>query len=266
MLYLVIGESLKRGYLNGVNSQLPGAALTVQDVSVVYDGQAALHHVTFEVARGQLVGVLGPNGAGKSTLLNVITGLERPSMGSVLVYGHPPEDAKRLVAYVPQHERVNWRFPMTAYDLVMMGRCTVLGLFRRPSRLDRERVLECLERVGLTHLSKASVGTLSGGERQRAFVARALAQEAELVLLDEAFSGVDVGSQESLVEILLGLRNEGKTIVLVTHDLTGLARRFDACLCLNHHVCAYGPPGVTLTPELLRELYGAHVGLFAGGI
>lgn len=249
-----------------MSTQYQGPALAVDNVSVVYDGVAALHHVSFNAPRGQLVGILGPNGAGKSTLLNVVTGLERPTAGSVLIYGRPPDQAKRLVAYVPQHERVNWRFPVTVHDLVMMGRCTVLGPLRRPGRTDHAVVTACLDRVGMAHLRSASVSTLSGGERQRAFVARALAQEAELVLLDEAFSGVDVGSQESLVDILLGLRNEGKTIVLVTHDLTGLARRFDACLCLNHHVCAYGPPDTTLTPELLREMYGAHVGLFTEAV
>ena len=171
---------------------------------------------------------------------------------------HGAEVRKGALAYVPQRDSINWRFPTTVHDVVMMGRHCNVAWFRRPGKRDREVVRTCLERVGLWDQRAALTTELSGGQRQRVFIARALAQEASLILLDEAFSGVDVGAQEGIIEVLQSLRDEGRTILLATHDLTNLAQRFDQILCINHHVCACGPPEEAFTPAVLEELYGSH--------
>ena len=230
----------------------------LDNVSVDRGGVRVLENVSFAAGPGTLVGVVGPNGSGKSTLFNAMAGLIPYEEGSISIYGKPPGEARGHIAYVPQRESVNWRFPVTVSDVVMLGRTRQIGWLRNPRKKDREIIQQCLDRVGMWHRRSALMTELSGGQRQRVFVARALAQEAEILLLDEAFSGVDVASQESLVAILRDLRDEGTTILLVTHDLTGMAQRLDACLCLNRHVCCYGPPEEAFTPEVLQELYGPH--------
>ena len=230
--------------------------MSLQDVTVELDGHMALSNVTFDVDAGTLMGVVGPNGAGKSTLFNAIAGLLPIRQGKVTL--HRVDQGGGALAYVPQRESVNWRFPVTVMDVVMMGRCCRLGWFRRPGKKDRELVNACLGRLGLWDHRSALMTELSGGERQRVFVARALAQEASVILLDEAFSGVDVGAQEGLVEVLRTLRDEGRIVLLATHDLTNLAGRFDQVLCLNRHVCACGPPDQVFTSEVMEQLYGAH--------
>lgn len=232
------------------------ASLLVEDLTVEFEGHEALRDVTFAVGPGTLMGVVGPNGAGKSTLFDAIAGMLAIRKGTVTLRG--ADDRKGALAYVPQRESVNWHFPVTALDVVMMGRSGNLDWFRWPGRKDHEIVRACLRRVGLWERRSALMTELSGGQRQRVFVARALAQEADILLLDEAFSGVDVGAQGGLVEILQTLRDEGRIVLLATHDLTNLAQRFDQVLCLNHHVCAYGPPDEAFTSEVLEELYGAH--------
>ena len=217
-----------------------------------------LDDVSFMIDHGLMVGVVGPNGAGKTTLFNAILGLISPAYGSIRIHGLPFSEIRGELAYVPQQERVNWRFPLTASDVVMLGRQRKIGWLRRPSDEDKQIVSSCLERVGLCERGLDLVTDLSGGQRQRLFIARALAQEAHTLLLDEAFSGVDVASQEGLVEILRSLTNEGKTVLMATHDLTNLAKRFDLVLCLNQHVCALGPPSEAFTPSVLEELYGSH--------
>ncbi len=230
--------------------------ITVEDVTVERGGHTALTAVTFDVGRGTLMGVLGPNGAGKSTLFDAIAGILPLTRGTVDLHG--AEARNGALAYVPQRDSINWRFPATVFDIVMMGRGGRFGWFRRPGKRDREAARVCLERVGLWERRSALITELSGGQRQRVFIARALAQEASVILLDEAFSGVDVGAQEGIVEVLQSLRDEGRIVLLATHDLTNLAERFDQVLCINHHVCACGPPDVAFTPEVLEELYGAH--------
>ena len=232
------------------------ASMSLQGVTVELDGHMALSNVSFDVDAGSLMGVVGPNGAGKSTLFNAIAGLLPVRQGKVTL--HHVDPGSGALAYVPQRESVNWRFPVTVTDVVMMGRCCRLGWFRRPGKKDRELVNACLGRVGLWTHRSALMTELSGGERQRVFVARALAQEASVILLDEAFSGVDVGAQEGLVEVLRTLRDEGRIVLLATHDLTNLSSRFDQILCLNRHVCACGPPDQVFTSEVMEQLYGAH--------
>ena len=232
------------------------SAITVEDMAVERNGHHALTDVSFEFAQGTLVGVVGPNGAGKSTLFDAIVGILPLAQGSVNLHG--AEARKGAVAYVPQRDSINWSFPASVLDVVSMGRYCNVGWFRRPGKRDREIVRLCLERVGLWDRRSSMITELSGGQRQRVFIARALAQEASIVMLDEAFSGVDVGAQEGILEILQSLRDEGRTILLATHDLTNLAQRFDQILCINHHVCACGPPDEAFTPEVLEELYGSH--------
>ncbi len=232
------------------------AGVSLRDVTVELDGHMALSNVTFEVDAGTLMGVVGPNGAGKSTLFNAIVGLLPVRRGKVTL--HSVDQGSGALAYVPQRDSVNWRVPVTAMDVVMMGRCCRLGWFRRPGKRDRELVSACLGRVGLWDHRSALMTELSGGERQRVFVARALAQEASVLLLDEAFSGVDVGAQEGIVDVLQTLRDEGRIVLLATHDLTNLAGRFDQVLCLNREVCACGPPDKVFTSEVMEQLYGAH--------
>jgi ABC-type Mn2+/Zn2+ transport system ATPase subunit len=243
--------------VNNKNGNTP-LAIEAKDLVIELGGVRVLESISFGIKRGSLIGVVGPNGAGKSTLFTTIAGLISPQQGKVLVHGLPPQRVRGRLAYVPQREQVNWRFPLTVWDVVMLGRSSRLGVLRRPGRADRETVVACLEKVGLLNERSALVSKLSGGQRQRVFVARALALEADVLLLDEAFSGVDVGSQEGLVEVLRALRHDGKTILTATHDLTNLARRFDEVLCINRHICAFGPPSRVFTPAVLEELYGAH--------
>ncbi len=230
--------------------------MSLQGVTVEFGGHQALSNVTFDVDAGTLMGVVGPNGAGKSTLFNAIAGLLPVRQGTVTLHRGGQESG--ALAYVPQQESVNWRLPVTAMDVVMMGRCCRMGWFRRPGKKDREIVNACLGRVGLWDHRSALMTELSGGQRQRVFIGRALAQEASVLLLDEAFSGVDAGAQEALVGVLRTLRDEGRIILLATHDLTNLAGRFDEVLCLNRHVCACGPPDQVFTSEVMEQLYGAH--------
>ena len=235
------------------------ASMSLQDVTVELDGYMALSNVTFDVGAGTLMGVVGPNGAGKSTLFNTIAGLLPVRQGSVTL--NRVDLRRGALAYVPQRDSVNWRFPVNVMDVVLMGRCCRLGWLRRPGKKDRELVRECLCRVGLWDYRSSLMTELSGGQRQRVFVARALAQEASVLLLDEAFSGVDVGAREDLVVVLQALRDEGRIVLLATHDLNNLARRFDQVLCLNRHVCACGAPGQVFTPEVMEELYGVQFSL-----
>ena len=228
----------------------------VRDVTVERRGFKALTNISFEVVQGTLMGVLGPNGAGKSTLFDAIAGILPIASGTVDLHGADARNGS--LAYVPQRDSINWRFPATILDVVTMGRSGNIGWFRQPSKSDREKVRECLDRVGLWERRASLMTELSSGQRQRVFIARALAQEASIVLLDEAFSGVDVGAQEGIIEVLQSLRDDGMIVLLATHDLTNLAERFDQVLCINRHVCACGTPEEAFTPEVLEELYGSH--------
>lgn len=228
------------------------------DACVEFGTELILDDVTFSIQPGVLTGVVGPNGGGKSTLFNAIAGLQRLAHGTIMINGQSPEQVRGAVGYVPQRERVNWRFPLSARDVVSLGRTGRASLFGRSSTHDEKIVEECLRKVDMWGKRNKLVEHMSGGERQRVFVARSLAQEVDILLLDEAFSGVDVGSQEGLIDVLYSLRDEGKTVLMATHDLNTLADRFDAVLCLNRHVCAHGRPDIAFTDEVLEELYGPH--------
>ena len=230
--------------------------LSAEEVTVEFGGVKILDDVTFSAGPGCIMGVVGPNGAGKSTLFNVITALQPVTSGRVLIHGKTMQESRGVVAYVPQFERVNSRIPASAWDVVMQGRVRHAGWFRRPGRADRAATEEALNRVGMWDRRKALIYELSGGQRQRVFLARALAQGADILLLDEALSGVDVSSQTALMDMLLELRDDGRTIVMSSHDVNYMAHYCDECLCLNCSVCACGPPSEVLNADVMMQLYG----------
>jgi ABC-type Mn2+/Zn2+ transport system ATPase subunit len=235
------------------------AALRVEKVSVAYGQRRALEDVSFSVPRGAMLGVVGPNGGGKSTLIKAMLGIV-PVDGKVELLGHGVSRASRkLVGYVPQREEVNWNFPLSALDVVLMGRVPSLGLLRRHGERDRRLAREALETVGMDHHARTRIRELSGGQQQRVFLARALAQEAEILLLDEPVSGVDAPSQHEIFDLLHRLQAAGKTIVVTTHDLSCVAERFDLALLLNRRVVALGRPEEVFTKELLNEAYESHL-------
>ncbi len=236
--------------------------LEVKDLTVRYDNHLALDRVTFDLQRGERVAVVGPNGAGKSTLFKVIAGVLPKNNGSVRVAGEEPEE-HICIAYVPQRSSVDWQFPVTVADVVMMGRTGKLGLLRRPRQEDRLVVQRCLEDVGLQHLAGRQISELSGGQQQRMFIARALAQEAELMLMDEPLNGIDVHSQEQIFAILDELRRRQVTIMVATHDLDQAAERFDRVMLLNHRIVGFGLPGEVFKTENLVLAFGGQLRLVA---
>ncbi len=236
--------------------------LKVENVTAAYNGRVALRNVTFTVLGGERVAVVGPNGAGKSTLFKVIVGLLPLQSGRVEVLGCDPRREPVSVGYVPQREEVDLTFPVTVSDVVMMGRVRHIGWLRRPSRRDREAVRWALEQVGLTELANRPLGELSGGQAQRAFIARALAQEAPLLLLDEPFTGVDAASEEAILQLMDRVRERQVTILLATHDLQMAAKWSDRVLLLNGDLVAYGPPAEILCPDALQRVYGGQLTLW----
>lgn len=243
------------------------AALEVRDLSVSYGGgRPALERASLTVPRGAMLGVVGPNGGGKSTLLKGILGIAPVSSGEVLVAGKRVDRRlRRLIGYVPQREEVDWNFPVSAFDVVMMGRVPSMSLFRRPSAEDKKIVWKALADVGMADLADNQIGEFSGGQQQRIFLGRALAQGAEVLLLDEPVSGVDAPSQREIFGLLHGLREAGKTVIVTTHDLSSVAERFGLALVLNRRVVAIGKPGDVFTTEILNEAYESRLMIFDVG-
>ena len=236
------------------------AALDLRDVTVRFNGTVALDGINLQIQQGAQVAVVGPNGAGKSTLFGVIAGTLRPSRGQVQVYGSGP-GGHICIGFVPQRSRIDWRFPVSVADVVMMGRVGKIGFLRWPRRADWQRVEAALARVGMQDLARRQIGELSGGQQQRVFLARAIAQEAELLLLDEPLTGLDLPSQEAILQILADLRAQGVTTLVATHDLNQAADRFDRMLLLNRRIVADGPPDFVLTTAHLSAAYGDHLHL-----
>jgi ABC-type Mn2+/Zn2+ transport system ATPase subunit len=239
-------------------------AVVIQDASAGYDHRVALQDVTLDVRAGSLLAVIGPNGAGKSTLLKLIAGLLPVWSGTVSVLGGPPGANARRIAYLPQAEAVDWEFPVTVGEVVLMGRYGRLGLGRWPGRTDRERAAHALEQVGMADAVDRQIGALSGGQRRRVFLARALAGDPDLYLLDEPVTGVDVRTQEDLMDILEGESRAGKTVIATTHDLICAAQRFHEAAFLNGRLIAHGPANLVLDQRLLAETYGGHVLILPG--
>lgn len=234
--------------------------LRIHALSVRYDGYSALEDINFELNTGDQLAVLGPNGAGKSTLFKVIAGVLAPSEGHVHIFGHEP-GGHICIAYVPQRSQVDWDFPVRVTDVVMMGRIGQMGLFRFPTANDRRIVSEALELVGLTRLAKRQISQLSGGQQQRMFIARALAQEAELILMDEPFSGLDLKTQEDIFEILNLLRQRAVTVLIAMHDLKMATERFGRVMLLNRQLIGLGAPEEVFAEKKLLEAYGGHLHL-----
>lgn len=241
-------------------------AIEIRDLTVAYNRRPVVEGVTLSVPRRAMVGIVGPNGSGKSTLIKAVLGLVPKEGGEVEILGRPVDRrSRRLVGYVPQREDVDWNFPVSAFDIVMMGRVPSMKLLRRPTARDKELVWEALRTVGMEKFADMRIGEFSGGQQQRIFLARALAQEAEILLLDEPVSGVDAPSQHEIFDLLRGLQEAGKTVIVTTHDLSCVAERFDLALLLNRRVVAFGRPEDVFTPELLNETYQSHLMLLKVG-
>ena len=232
--------------------------LKVSNLHVYYDGLPALREVSFELEGGEYIAIVGPNGAGKSTLFKTIVGVLNPSQGKVSLGGSEP-GSHICIAYLPQRSDVDWRFPVTVSDVVMMGRVGKIGLFRNPKSRDWERVHDCLVQVNLDHLAERQISELSGGQQQRMFIAQALAQEAELVLMDEPLSGLDVPSQDEFFRVIKSLRQYNVTLMVATHDLGMAAAHFDKTMLLNNTLLGFGTPAEVFTEERLKAAYGNHL-------
>lgn len=235
------------------------ADVWLADVSAGYGDRVALENLNLAVEAGTLLAVVGPNGAGKSTLLKLMAGLLRPWSGRVEVLGHPAGQQARRVAYVPQAELVDWAFPVTVGDVAMMGRYPALGPLRRPGADDRRAVHAALDKVSMLDHVGRQIGALSGGQRRRVFLARALAAEPDLFLLDEPVTGVDARTQEDLMDLLEAEARRGKTIIATTHDLACAAQRFQRVAAINRTVVAHGPASLVLDPSVLATTYGGHL-------
>lgn len=238
-------------------------AIEVHDLTVTYHRKPALWDVDLELPKGVLVGVIGPNGSGKSTFLKSVMGLVEPSSGWVKLFDSPLDEVRHKVSYVPQRESVDWDFPTNVMDVVLMGRYGRRGLFRRTTAEDKAIAIESLERVGMLPFAKRQISELSGGQQQRVFLARALAEKADLYLMDEPFAGVDAATENTIFQVFETLRNEGRTLVVVHHDLQSAARYFDWIVLLNTRLVASGPIGETFTDELLAEAYGGKLHLLS---
>lgn len=236
--------------------------LRVTDLTVKYDSHIAINDVSFELKKGERLAVVGPNGAGKSTLFKVIAGVLRPSQGQVHVYGHAP-DGHICIAYIPQRSQVDWSFPVNVTDVVMMGRIGKLKLFHQARARDWEVVRRSLEVVGMTGYAHRQISQLSGGQQQRMFIARALAQEAELMLMDEPLTGLDVPAQEEIFRILQQLHQQGVTVMIALHDLKMAAERFERVMLLQRRLLGLGAPEEVFQPEKLVAAYGGHLHLVA---
>lgn len=241
----------------------PQRDIAVSHLEVNYRSVEALRDISFVIKPGRLVGIFGPNGAGKSTLIKAMLGLVPPASGSVCYGGVPLSEQLQRIAYVPQRSQIDWTYPATVWDVVLMGRVNKTGLFRRFSTPSRQIAAAALERVGMSAYRDRPIGQLSGGQQQRVFLARALAQEAEIFCLDEPFVGIDQKTQHTMFEIFRELTQAGKTVLVVNHDLGESIRHFDDLLLLNVDLIAWGPRKHVLTPENLGRAYGGRVMFFS---
>lgn len=238
---------------------MSAAPLTIRGMSVAYRKQPVLTDISLEIPEGKLIGLVGPNGAGKSTLIKAALGLIPRLSGSVEIYGRPYGEQRRLVGYVPQRESVDWDFPTNALDVVMMGRYGHLGWFRRPGAKEKRIAMECLDKVGMAAFADRQISQLSGGQQQRVFLARALAQDAQLYFMDEPFVGVDAATEKAIVTLLNDLKQLGKTVLVVHHDLSTVKEYFDWVMLLNVRLMAIGPTEEVFTKELLQKTYGGRL-------
>lgn len=233
--------------------------LEIHDLTVAYHKKPVLWGIDLAVPPGKLVGIVGPNGAGKSTLIKAAMGLLPLNSGWVKIFGHPVRQALNRVGYMPQRESVDWDFPVSVMDVVLMGRYGHIGLIKRPKKEDREIARECLDKVKMLPFANRQISNLSGGQQQRVFLARALAQQSDLYFMDEPFAGVDAATESAIVALLQELKNKGKTLMVVHHDLPTAREYFDMLLLLNMRVVAFGPTEQVFTPDLLQKTYGGKL-------
>jgi len=238
--------------------------LSIRNLSVAYQKKVVLENISFSVPKGKLIGIIGPNGAGKSTLIKAILDLVPSISGDVSIFGGSYEKNRKSVGYVPQRESVDWDFPTDALDVVTMGRYGKLGWIKRPSQKDKEIARQCLEKVGMSEYSNRQISQLSGGQQQRVFLARALAQEAELYFMDEPFVGVDAATEKAIIALLNSLKNQGKTVLVVHHDLNTVKEYFDWVMLLNVSLVDVGPTEDIFTTEALQKTYGGKLTMLDG--
>ncbi|MBK6264206.1 metal ABC transporter ATP-binding protein [Marivirga sp. S37H4] len=241
--------------------QVENPIIEIHDLSVSYEKKPVLWDVDLTLPAGKLIGIIGPNGAGKSTLLKAVMGLLPLSSGYINILDKPLKEVRDKISYVPQRESVDWDFPTSVYDVVMMGRYGQLGLLKRPKKSDKEIVMDSLSKVGMEGFKDRQISQLSGGQQQRVFLARALAQQADIYFMDEPFAGVDAATEKAIVELLRQMSKEKKTVIVVHHDLQSVARYFDWIILLNMRLVASGPIEEAFTPELLQETYGGKLTL-----
>jgi len=233
--------------------------LEIHDLTVGYNNKPVLYGIDVEVEEGSLVGIIGPNGAGKSTLIKTVMGMMKPEDGYIKIFGETGKKAITRVGYIPQRESVDWDFPVTAMDVVLMGRFSHSRWYQRVSKRDRLFASECLDQMNMLPYANRQIGNLSGGQQQRVFLARALAQQSDLYLMDEPFEGVDALTEKAIVELLKNLRDQKKTLLIVHHDLSTAKEYFDQLLLLNLRIIAYGQSSEVFTNELLQRTYGGKL-------
>jgi len=244
-------------------SDHPNVPLAIHDLTVAYHRKPVLWDIDLDIPEGKLVGIIGPNGAGKSTLLKACLDLIPRASGEIGFYGQPYKKMQEHVAYVPQRESVDWDFPVSVLDVVAMGTYRSLGWFKRVGKKQKALAMEALEQVGLTHLAHRQISALSGGQQQRVFLARALTQDAKIYFMDEPFSAVDAATEEAIIKILRTLNEQGKTVLVVHHDLSTVGRYFNWLIMLNMRVVASGATEETLTVENLEKTYGGHLSILS---
>ena len=237
------------------------SAISVTDLSVAYDRKRVLSNIFLEIERGHRYGVLGPNGSGKSTLLKATLGLIDDYTGTVRIMGETVDKVRRKLVYVPQRSEIDFTFPATVRDVVLMGRYPHKKVFQRLNDKDRRLADEAMDELGIANLHDRQIGELSGGQQQRTFLARALAQQADILFLDEPFVGVDIPTEEKIIEVLRKLSEAGKTLMVVHHDLQAVPDYFDHVILLNQRLVAYGPTQEVFTPEILRQTFGGQLAL-----
>ncbi|WP_309122712.1 metal ABC transporter ATP-binding protein [Paenibacillus sp.] len=240
------------------------APLEVNHLTIAYQKKPVVEDVTFSIPEGKLIGIVGPNGAGKSTLIKSILGLHPSAAGEVRIYGRPYKEQRKLVGYVPQRESVDWDFPTNALDVVTMGTYGRLGWFQRPGVRERAAAMDALAKVGMAEFADRQISQLSGGQQQRIFLARALAQDAKLYFMDEPFVGVDAATEKAIVTLLTALKQEGKTVLVVHHDLSTVAEYFDWVMLLNKTLIDIGPTEDVFTAVKLQHTYGGKLAILGG--
>ena len=241
----------------------PEIAIKVEDLTVSYGPVPALLDISVEIPAGELIGVIGPNGSGKSTLIKSMMGFVKPDVGEVFLFGKEVSQTKGLIAYVPQRGSVDWDFPITVREVAAMGRYGHRRWWQDLSRTDYAAAEEALEQVRMSDFSKRQIGQLSGGQQQRVFMARALAQDADILLLDEPFAGVDAATERAILDVLQKTKASGKTVVVVHHDLATAAEYFDKLILLKQRLFGFGTPKMVLNPELLCDVYEGNLKVFA---